>query len=116
MLAHAVPLVARRPVDLCRRKGRVISPTNYEMSIPSHEEAMLPVLQTLAADGKQSRRVLADKMASHFNLTTDERAQLLPSGKAPVIRSRTGWALTYLKQAGLISSPQRGWYPLCQYE
>ena len=82
------------------------------MSIPSHEEAMLPVLQTLANGEEQSRRALAEDMANHFNLTADERAQLLPSGKAPVIRSRTGWALTYLKQAGLISSSRRGWYEI----
>ena len=37
---------------------------------------------------------------------------MLPSNKAPVYRSRTGWALTYLKQAALIKSPRRGWYEL----
>jgi restriction system protein len=37
---------------------------------------------------------------------------MLPSGKAPVIRSRTGWALVYLKQAGLIQSARRGWYSI----
>ena len=28
---------------------------------------------------------------------------MLPSGKTPVIQSRTGWALAYMKQAGLVS-------------
>jgi restriction system protein len=51
-------------------------------------------------------------MADHFTLTPDERAQMLPSGKAPVIRSRTGWALSYMKQAGLVTSPRRGWYEI----
>jgi restriction system protein len=82
------------------------------MSIPSHEEAMLPVLQTLANGEEQHRRALAESMANHFSLTADERAQMLSSGKAPRILSRTGWALTYLKQAGLVGSPRRGTYEI----
>ncbi|MBA3342841.1 MAG: restriction endonuclease [Gemmatimonadaceae bacterium] len=82
------------------------------MTIPSHEDAMLPVLSTLADGAERHRRALADVMADHFRLTPEERAQLLPSGKAPVIRSRTGWALSYMKQAGLVSTPRRGWYQI----
>ncbi len=82
------------------------------MPIPTHEDAMLPVLTLLANGGEHHRREIADAMADHFNLTTDERSLLLPSGKAPVIRSRTGWALTYMKQAGLLSSSRRGWYTI----
>ena len=37
---------------------------------------------------------------------------MLPSVKAPVFRSRTGWALSYMKQAGLVMSPRRGWYQI----
>lgn len=37
---------------------------------------------------------------------------MLPSGRGPVIRSRTGWALSYMKQAGLVASPRRGWYQI----
>jgi restriction system protein len=82
------------------------------MPIPSHEDAMLPVLRELADGQAQHRRMLADRMAEHFGLSADERAQMLPSGKAPVIRSRTGWALSYMKQAGLVASPRRGWYEI----
>lgn len=73
---------------------------------------MLPVLSELADGEPRHRRALADSMAAHFGLTTDERVQMLPSGKAPVIRSRTGWALSYMKQAGLVASPRRGWYQI----
>jgi restriction system protein len=51
-------------------------------------------------------------MADHFGLSADERERLLPSGNAPMIRSRTGWALTYLKAAGLITTLKRGWYEI----
>src|SRR5690606_34598219 len=55
---------------------------------------------------------LADAMAAHFELTPEERSRMLPSGKASVIRSRTGWALAYLKQAGLVQTTRRGWYQI----
>lgn len=82
------------------------------MPIPSHEQAMLPVLNDLADGQSRHRRALAESVANHFGLSADERAQMLPSGKSPVIRSRTGWALSYMKQAGLVSSPRRGWYQI----
>lgn len=82
------------------------------MAIPTHEEAMLPVLRSLEDGQAHHRRALADAIADHFQLSDGEREVLLPSRKAPVFRSRTGWALTYLKQAGLVTSPRRGWYEL----
>jgi len=47
-------------------------------------------------------------MADHFNLTEQEKTELLPSGNQPVFRSRVGWAKSYLKNAGLIEQPKRG--------
>src|SRR5262245_35040564 len=82
------------------------------MPIPTHEDAMLPVLSVLGDGQQHQRRALVNAMADHFKLTADERAVLLPSGKAPVILSRTGWALSYMKQAGLVQSPRRGWYEI----
>jgi restriction system protein len=82
------------------------------MAIPTHEEAMLPVLVILSDNQAHHRRTLADAMAEHFRLSSEERAALLPSGKSSVIRSRTGWALSYMKQAGLVRSPKRGWYEI----
>lgn len=84
------------------------------MTIPTHEDAMLPVLEVLSDGQPYHRRALADAMAEHFRLSPDERAALLPSGKSPVIRSRTGWALSYMKQAGLVQSARRGWYEITE--
>jgi len=82
------------------------------MPLPTHEDAMLPVL-TVLEDGQPHHRIaLADAVANHFGLSATERALLLPSGKMPVVRSRTGWALSYMKQAGLVRSPRRGWYEI----
>ncbi len=82
------------------------------MTIPTHEDAMLPVLNVLRDGQEHHRRALSDAMAEHFQLTPEERLAMLPSGKSPVIRSRTGWALSYMKQARLVESPRRGWYQI----
>lgn len=82
------------------------------MAIPSYQECMLPVLNALAATSPQHRNALSDLMQEQFKLSPEEREKLLPSGKTTVIRSRTGWALSYMKQAALVESPKRGWYAL----
>lgn len=78
------------------------------MPIPDFQTLMRPVL-ALLADGEARRsRDIKDTMADAFDLTDDERAQMLPSGRQRTMDNRVGWALTYLRQAGLIDQPSRG--------
>jgi restriction system protein len=53
-------------------------------------------------------RDLVDQIADDLTLSQEERNQQLPSGGATIIASRVGWAKTYLKQAGLLEQPKRG--------
>ena len=46
-------------------------------------------------------------MAAHFDLTGDERRELLASGRQPVFYNRVGWAKMYMQKAGLLESPKR---------
>ena len=82
------------------------------MTLPSHQDAMLPVLRVLADGVARHRKTLAENMADHFNLTVEERSKMLPSKSGLVIASRTGWALAYMKQAGLVTTVRRGWYQI----
>ena len=78
------------------------------MPIPDYQTLMLPLL-TLASDGAEHPfREAVDRLADEFNLTDDERTELLPSGTAHVFGSRVGWARSYLKQAGVLEAPKRG--------
>jgi restriction system protein len=78
------------------------------MPIPDYQTLMLPLLR-LAGDGAEHPfREAVDRLAAEFNLTDDERAELLPSGTAHVFGSRVGWARSYLKQAGALQAPRRG--------
>jgi len=73
---------------------------------------MLPVLK-LAADGEEHKFSQAvEDLADEFNLTTEERNELLPSGSQAVFNNRVGWARSYLKQAGLLASPKRGFFTI----
>ena len=46
-------------------------------------------------------------MAEEFSLREADLREMLPSGVSTVLGSRVGWACTYLKKAGLLSSPKR---------
>jgi restriction system protein len=84
------------------------------MPIPDYESAMLPLLR-LAADGLEHRfRDAVEQLAVQFKLSDDERSEMLPSGTAPLFDNRIGWARTYLKQAGLLESPQRGLFKITE--
>lgn len=78
------------------------------MSIPDSETLMLPLLRQVAARGEAHIRDLAEALADEFALSDAERSLLIPSGKTPIIRSRAGWARSYLVQAGLLEPVRRG--------
>ena len=82
------------------------------MAIPDYQTLMLPVLK-LASDGKEHKFSQAvEKLADKYRLTTEERNELLPSGSQAVFNNRVGWARSYLKQAGLLASPKRGFFTI----
>lgn len=84
------------------------------MAIPDYQTIMLPLLR-LASDGREHRfRDAVEQLASEFGITVVERAELLPSGTAPIFDNRVGWARTYLKQAGLLLSPKRGLFQITE--
>ncbi len=78
------------------------------MAIPDYQTLMRPLLVAAADGNPHSVRELVPKLADEFSLSAEERSQLLPSGKTLVIVNRINWAATYLRKAGLLSTPQRG--------
>ncbi len=84
------------------------------MAVPDFQTLMLPVLQ-LTADGKEHSIAEArDTIASQFNLSEADRAELLPTGKQPRFNNRVAWARSYLQQAGLVESPRRGHFRITE--
>lgn len=65
-----------------------------------------------AETGPRKISEVVEEISNSLGLSADERAEMLQSGKQTVIANRVHWARTYLKQAGLVRNPQRGWYEL----
>ncbi|WP_420643101.1 restriction endonuclease [Candidatus Leptofilum sp.] len=84
------------------------------MAIPDFQTIMLPLVQ-FASDGKEhSLREAIDNLASYFQLTKEERKELLPSGRQARFDNRVGWSRTHLAKAGLLISTRRGYFEITQ--
>jgi len=82
------------------------------MPVPNFQRFMYPLLE-LAADGEvHSMDEAYEVLAERFNLTEEDRAELLPSGRQSRYENRVGWARTYLTKAGLLESPGRGQFKI----
>lgn len=82
------------------------------MAIPDYQTCMLPLLRYASDGGEHQLKDAARKLAQEFKLTDDEINEFLPSGQQPVFINRVGWARTYLKKAGLLISPRRGYFQI----
>ena len=84
------------------------------MAIPDFQSLMLPLLK-FAADGKEhAAREATDSLSQLFQLSDEEKEQLLPSGQQTIIGNRVYWALTHLKHAGILESTRRGYFKISQ--
>lgn len=82
------------------------------MAIPDYQSIMLPLLK-FASDGEEHGfREAIESLAEEFDLTHEERKQLLPSGRKATFDDRVSWANTYLKKAGLLTSPRRAYFQI----
>jgi restriction system protein len=84
------------------------------MPIPDYQSVMLPLLRL--ADQKQElfTREAIDTLADYFQLSEQERMELLPSGQQATFANRVGWAVTYLKKAGLLKSNRRSYFEITE--
>jgi restriction system protein len=76
--------------------------------IPDYQTLMLPLLRFAADGNDHTTREAVEALATEFELTPAERNELLASGQQAIFNNRVGWANSYLKKAGLLTSPRRG--------
>ena len=74
------------------------------MEQPKWHEYMLPIMALLSDKKIRNRWDIIDDIAISTKLTPDLMAERNPAGDLRYA-NRIGWALTYLKQSGLIDSP-----------
>ena len=75
--------------------------------IPDYQALMRPVLEC-AKDHEVKIGDIVDPLANRFELSEEEREELLPSGKQTRFANRVHWAKSYLKQGGLVKPTKRG--------
>jgi restriction system protein len=78
------------------------------MPIPNYQFFLKPVLDYVCKMKRVKIANVKEHCAEVAKLTPDEKLVLLPSGKHKVYRNRIGWAITYLRKAGLITG-EFGW-------
>ncbi len=79
------------------------------MAIPTYDTLMRPIL-VRATKEPITRRSMNEAMVEEFQLTDEERTELLPSGSSTFIANRVGWAMTFLTKAGLIKKVEKFTY------
>ncbi len=81
------------------------------MPIPDYQTLMLPVLR-LVADGEISQSQCVEKLADEFELSEEERAEMLPSGRQGLLYNRIQWSRSYMAHAGLIETTRRAHFKI----
>ncbi len=77
--------------------------------IPDYQSFMLPVLEALRDQQTHSNSEIKEYVAQKFELTPEDRRELLPSQTMSIFDNRVAWAKTYLLKAGLAMSPKRAY-------
>ena len=82
-----------------------------DMAVPDFQSMMNPVLDIYTQNGSELRpRDIENEVAERFNLTEEERNEMIPSNIETVLRNRVSWAVYYLFRAGLLERLKRGYY------
>jgi restriction system protein len=77
------------------------------INVPDFQSLMLPVLEE-ASTGEIKIGDVVWTLTAKLNLSVEEAAALLPSGRQTIFANRVHWAKTYLAKAGLVEGTKRG--------
>lgn len=80
------------------------------MAVPKFFEFFPVVLQSLLDGSEKSVKQIRMDSIKFLPVTEEDCNELLPSGRQRTVDNRVNWAITYLKNAGLISAVRRGIY------
>lgn len=77
------------------------------MALQKFNEYLFPILRFCGDEKDHSIREIREALTKEFHLTQEDLESRYESGYL-IFENRSSWALTYLKQAGLLFSPKRG--------
>jgi len=82
--------------------------------IPDTTTIQLPVLKLLEDKNPHKVRDVVEFIANHFDVTEEEREQLTPVGKRSTFDTRVLWAVSQLRNAGLLENIERGVFKITE--
>jgi restriction system protein len=83
------------------------------MAIPDFQTLMLPVLRS-SSEAEVKISDVVEQLATQFDLSREERAELLPSGRQTIFANRVHWAKFYLGKAGLVDLTRRAHFRITE--
>ena len=83
------------------------------MAIPTYQELMYPVLEA-CRHGEVCISDVINELAEKLDLSEEDKAVMIPSGKQSRFANRTHWAKSYLKQAGLVKFTKRAHFTITE--
>lgn len=78
------------------------------MAVPDFQSLMRPTLAVHQDRQPHTPTDLRDRLATEMQVSAEDRAIMLPSGRQSVFANRVAWAVTHMAQAGLLARPARG--------
>ena len=84
------------------------------MAVPKFFEFFESFLRAVQDGSLHTAREVREIIAADMNISDDDRAEMLPSGKQSTFNNRIAWARTYLDMAGLVETPIRGKYRITE--
>ena len=80
--------------------------------IPKFHEFMRPLLEVLRDQGGLARTDAIEAVVKKMGLSEEQVAVSQESNGNSLVRGRIGWASSYLRVAGALTGPQRGYFAL----
>lgn len=82
------------------------------MAVPKFFEFLPVALASLVDGSEKAVKQIRLECIEQLSVSTEDQNELLPSGRQRTVDNRINWAITYLKNAGLISAVKRGIYTI----
>lgn len=82
------------------------------VTVPDFQTIMRPTLVALEDGKSRPLQVIRTSVAEALNVSEDDQAEMLASGKQTRYSNRVAWALFHMSKAGVVARPSRGQYEI----
>jgi restriction system protein len=83
-------------------------------NIPDFQKIMYPALKYLGDGSRHTLRDVLIMLSKEFNLSEEELRITVPSGQQTLFKNRVTWAISYMKNAGLVQYVGRAIYQITE--